>query len=288
MEIMFTGVCTHFWDNPAPGVQHRVVLPDATALRTGLLTGPFPQLLNPRDDLNNDPSNPSAWISYALLPHFPSIWMTAPDGSILQPPLSHPGLLEDGRLITPCILSLVDVTRGTIQHEKSFFETIRPLTEFFSSYVPSSEVLTGGRASAYFDLQGGTVQGVTRGAGAACVTVTVESGKSPALLLTPMVDTDLPFSEVTIPLLGNLNIRNDGLACNENSKYDYVLHYLTSVAGIPRALSAATPGMNDDDPCGPPQDALLKLIHETNYPNEIRHPAYMIETSASCSDSRYP
>src|SRR5258705_12854267 len=99
--------------------------------------------------------------------------------------------------------------------------------------------------------------------------------------------TDLGFTEVTIPLIGNLNISNGGLSCNQNSKYDYVLHYLTSVAGIPRALSAATPGMTDDDPCAAPQDALLKLINETNYPNEIK--AKMgIETSPSCSDSRYP
>jgi len=245
-------------------------------------------LLNPRNDLTNVPSNPSSWISYALLPHFPTIWMTASDGSVISPPLSHPGLLEDGRLITACTLSLVNVTQGTIQHELSFFETIHPLTEFLFGYIPSSDVLTGGRAAAYFDLQRGTVKGVTQDGGAGCVTVTVETGESPALLLKPMDMADLEFSEVTIPLIGNLHISNTGLGCNQNSKYDYLLHYLTSVAGIPRALSVATPGMEDDDPCAPAQAALVKLINERNYPNEIQLLTAAIETSASCSDSRYP
>src|SRR3954462_62336 len=103
LEIDFRGICTHFHHNFVPGIPHRVVLPKATDIFPGLLTGPFPELLNPP----HDPSNPDSWITYYLMPHVPIILI--PSISMADQPFNTPGLFAKtypGYLITPVRLQI--------------------------------------------------------------------------------------------------------------------------------------------------------------------------------------
>lgn len=283
MLINFFGVCTHFWNHFIPGIPHRVVLANATSLRTGLLTGPFPSLLNPP----GEPKDPSSWIHYALLPHFPIITQTLAEGSTV--PLSWPGLLDDGgRLITPSVLKITNAIPG-MTYDPAFTDNVASLASFLTDYVPSTDVLTGGRVSAYFDLTGGTISTVTRG-GVTRVTADVATTGTPQLEITPLSVAGLAFTNIPFEMTGPLNVFNFSLTCADSSKYDYLLHYLTAVGGIPHALDAVLPGMADADPCDDARVALQKLLNTTNYPHDI--PTIQlsddVDTSASCSDSRYP
>lgn len=286
MEINFFGVCTHFWNHFIPGIPHRVVLADATPLRTGVLTGPFPLLLNPVGDPNNNPANPSSWIHYTLMPHFPIITQTV-DG--ITTPLTWPGLLDEfGRLITPSVLKITNAIPG-VTYEPAFTDEVASLESFLTDYVPSTDVLTGGRVSAYFDLTGGTISAVTKPGGATRVTADVGTNGTPQLEITPLTVADLEFTNLAFEITGSsLNISNVGLTCSESSEYDYLLHYLTAVAGIPRVLDAPVPGMGDTDPCDDARIALQNLLNTSNYPHDIPKIQEDVDTSASCSDSRYP
>lgn len=288
MLINFYGVCTHFWNHFVPGIPHRVVLANATSLNTGLLTGPFPLLLNPPGDPNNNPANPASWIHYSLMPHFPIITQTFPDGPTL-PLRPVPGLLnDDGRLLVPSVLKITNAIPG-MTYDATFTDDVASLKTFLTDYVPSTDVLTGGRVSAYFDLTGGTIGAVTKEPGGATrVTADVGTVNTPQLEITPLTVVDLEFTNIAIEISGSLNVSNVGVSCANSSKYDYLLHYLTAVAGMPRVLDAALPGMADDDPCDDARVALRKLLDTTDYPHEIPKIQTDVDTSASCSDSRYP
>ena len=86
LEIHFKGICTHFHNNFISGFPHRVVLPNASHVVPGLLTGPFV----------DDPGNPDNWLPYVLLPHVPLISIeNLPSGDVS--PFTTPGLFaQDG------------------------------------------------------------------------------------------------------------------------------------------------------------------------------------------------
>jgi|GEM_PF-1047689 len=303
LTIDFRGVCTHFHHNFVPGVPHRVVLPNASAFMVGLLGVPTDQ----------NPIAP-AWQTYALLPHVPSLSV---DGEATPPLASlHALFADNGYLITPCQLQILNAIDDGVSYPPfttpapgdpsdpttSFLMTVPQLTTFVSTYTPSEDVIRQGRASAYFDIFAGRIDAFADGSEIR-VRATILTDGPPQLGITPLTPGDQPASGVIVTLapptgtppdspipitmrFGNIGACKDGI-----SNYDFLLHYLTDVAGIPRNLTASLPGMNEPDPC-PQEGALeiLKELFEHEFPRKF--PASLndafSETSASCSDSRYP
>jgi hypothetical protein len=250
-----------------------VVLPDATPLRMGLL----------------DPPQVSVgdWLPYTLLPHFATISMGGSAFTSL-------GILENGYLFTPSTLRIVNAveadTGPSLSYENSFLDLVPSLNDYVPDFGWSSDVVQNGRASAYFDIPAGTVSAseVKGSAGdkEIRVIVKIETVGPPVLKVTPF-GSDRQAVSFVLDEKAPLVIANSSLSCKDgDGKYDFLLHYLTSRAGLPRSLSQALPGMNSEHGCADPVKALQKLI-DAGYPEHIPNPQ-VSHLSAACSDSRYP
>lgn len=276
LTIQFTGACTNYWNNSIHGIPHRVVLPDAGPLRTGLLTGSFVQGAD-------DPLN---WLPYLIYPHFAFVTM----GDFQ---FTAPGLIDDGYLFTNSHLRIVNSLDKGLIYEDSFMN-VPSLTEFFTQYEPSDDVIVGGGAAAYFDILSGTFSAVTNGE-AISVQAKIETDGDPVLRITPMVTNDQPIATQAFTLTDTskpLVISNSSPVCPDGCDFDFLTHYLTGIGGIPRAMTLAPPGLTsttDGLPSVPDLTASLEKLKAAGYPGKkiSRWPVFF-ETSASCSDSRYP
>jgi hypothetical protein len=297
LEIHFRGVCTHFHHNFVPGVPHRVVLPNATAVNTGVLGWPI--------------EDPTEWKSFFLMPHVPVLSLDQPETW----PFPPDELFEKtGHLVTPSRMEILNATDSGISYPPpdavegsgSFLSLTPQLTTFFPQYVPSNDVLTGGRASAYFDLYAGEIIGHTDVADERVLASLTTDGP-PKLRVSPLATVDRTANPrtYTLPTVTSgglehvvLYVGNLGIGCADGiSNFDFLLHYLTAQMGIPRNLAAPTPGMDLVDLC-PPENvpAMLKELIEMGYPRHIKFPheddaekdTSYYEASAACSDSRYP
>lgn len=282
LVVNFRGVCTHFHHNYVPGIPHRVVLPDATPAIPGLLTGPW----------LSDPTDPGLWDSYLLMPHFPMIVTDPPEAASF----TTSGLIDIlGTVITPCRMEILNAIDPTVTYPDGvFMSNVPQLTTYFAGYTPSDDVVVNGRASAYFDISAGVISSDQSGANVH-VTATIQTDGPPQLRISALSTEGLPVPTVTFPLpssptssVSTLLIGNIGLVCDDGrSKYDFLLHYLTSTVRIPRSLTQATPGMSSGDLCpATPREALIKLA-DSGYP-KTPHFQADFDTSAACSDSRYP
>lgn len=293
LDIHFRGICSHFYDNVLPGVPHRVVLPDATAIRPGLLTGP--------DTLVKKSKDPMDWLMYVLLPHFAMVQCAT------APSLNVDGILLDGLIFTSARLVVSNVIETTVTYPPPEelpppsnpditylpFEDVPALHSFVSHYAYSNDVVLGGRASAYFDLYGGQVFAFQDGESKR-VAARVMTAGPPQLRITPLMIKDMPLPTTIIPLTSDpqtrhaeMIIANAAMSCIE-AEYDFLLHYLTSTAGIPRALKQTLPGMHGG---GLDMEEVLTVIKELltgKFPLPIPGPIEDIDLQASCSDSRYP
>ena len=132
----------------------------------------------------------------------------------------------------------------------------------------------------------------------------VTTNGPPQLRVAPLAIKDLPRDLAIIPLTTDENqlhstmvVGNSGLSCGSED-YDFILHYLTSASGIPRAITGRLPGMS-----GPTIDAqklpkdieeLLKEITELAHAGGFGRfgpktaDVMFIGEQASCSGSRYP
>lgn len=291
LDIHFRGVCAHFWNHAVPGIPHRVVLPDAGTLRAGLLS-----FANATDPTKSSP--------YFLLPHFAIVSMT--DQTFTQTGIVDAGVLSKG-----VHLRIANAVDNGITWDPSF-QQVAQLTTFLTDYAPSNDVVTGARAAAYFDIFSGTVSSFKDGDDVR-VKVSVETDGPPLLRISPMTPDDQALPSVPFTLGGidgpteALIIGNVSPFCLDGCDFDFLLHYLTDVSGIPRVLTTPAPGM----PGGPngsvinalaalgrkhdhhpdPVESLKKLI-ESGWPLKLLleelFPLEDFETSASCSDSRYP
>jgi hypothetical protein len=291
MQIWFRGVCTHFHHNVLPGVQHRVVLPDATPLRFGLITQP------------SEGSDPTT-NAYVLMPHVPHISVAAPFTMDFEIPNI---MTKDGYLYTKSRFEILNIIETTVTYPSnppinppsnppdpfgSFMDTVLPIASFVPHFDYSGEVALGGRASAYFDLSGGMITTYTETEGAVRVVVTITTDGPPQLQVTPFSTMAEPLPRAVLTLPGDpipsstsLLVGNVGPFC-EDGIYDYLLHFLTGTGGIPTSVSKVLPGLDEARDCIPPAEAVQKLV-DSGFPRSLPIIEF-VELMASCSDSRYP
>jgi hypothetical protein len=283
LTVEFSGVCTHFHHNYVPGIPHRVVLPDARSAIPGFLTGPF---------VGGSIDDPSAWLPYFLMPHVPIIALDPPPADPLFT-FATPGLIDEkGHFITPCRLEVVNASGTGISYPDGSFMTVPQLTTYFAAYVPSDDVIRNGRASAYFDISSGEIR-ATVNVSEIGVTATIDTDGPPRLRISAFSAVGLPIPEIVkdLPEVSGkttLLFGNNGLVCEDGrSQYDFLLHYLTSQQRIPRALTTTPPGLMTTDKCPKSIEASLELLKESGYPVTFDF-GMDFDTSAACSDSRYP
>jgi hypothetical protein len=305
LKIRFRGICTHF-RNVVPGIPHRVVLPMTEAIRVGTV---------------NAPATTSA--NYYLIPHFAFLTTrggpitdvtgilqsAANTGNILIEP-NNSYLIGAARMwVTNPINDLGQPEVGPPQYLASY-TTTKSLREFVPDYEYSEEVVQGGRAACYFDVFNGKIEsGLTDGA-ASSVSIKMltdgppqlmvmpiqplAAGTPPQLLtLTPDPPPDPPLDPPGVPTV-TLTVANLELNSGETNdpQFDYLLHYLTAKAGIPRVIAKMTPGMTDPRS----QNAAEFAQGIIGFANIISPPALLAaiakinveDVTPSCSDSRYP
>lgn len=273
--VDFYGICSHFL-GVVPGVPHRVVLPDAFAWRPGVIVQPEPAL-------------------YLLHPHFAFVV----DGE-RNPLVDVPGLIEDGWIVSPVRLEIVNASDDALDYPESdlgkaepFGALIPKLTSFTQSYAFDDGVVLGGRAACYFDISRGRVVAVFRGA-ARHARISMKTSGPPMLRVTPLMShrNDGPFF-TEIPVGSSLIVGNGGLSCKD-AQVDFLWHLTTDQSGIGQFLESmpfgysSLPKSFDADCAKKNFERLLDL----GYPGRLRllpgklHEAW--ETTASCSNSQYP
>ena len=273
LTLRFAGICSHF-RNVVPGVPHRVVLPDTTAVRFGLMRFPHEQA-------------PKA---YYLVPHFPTLLSDPATG------LGIPDVIaDDGTIMAALRLEVLNAIEQTVDYDDSYLDVPR-LQDFVQNYTFSEEVVMGERAAVYVDVTAGRVRSVTVDE-IVHVEIDITTDGDPQLRVTPFFSGQTVAEAVTKTLASQdgvceLVVRNmevDRQA--EDPPYDFLLHYLTARSGIPRVLDAATPGM------GSPVTTSKERVHEmllelaeivaTGGASAVPHLSEE-DLTPSCSDSRYP
>lgn len=266
LTITFAGICTHFY-NVVPGVPMRTVLPDASAVRFGAL--------------NIDANDP---VSYLLMPHVP--------------------LLIDVNNVTGNKVTVIAGAGLKIVNAAAVGNSrpTRPdggfsLTDYVQNFAYSQDVVLNGGAAGYFDISlAQSVTTVVTGNGTRTTVVKIETIGDPQLEITPfpgslMADTLLSTST-------NLFVTNndyDPLVADIN--FDFVLNYLVARGGIPKQLTAPTPGT-------PPNPTLLTPTNLGNLFQSLgayilaggaltieqllSHANNPVSLNESCSDSHYP
>jgi hypothetical protein len=255
LKVEFHGICAHFHGNVLPGIPHRVVIPDATPTRKGLVTMPL-----------DGEGVPLDWLDYTLLPHDTTIRMKDHN-------FDRAGLVSNGVLFTRSALRIENTICKRIRYCDSF-KQVPALTEFVKDFTPSVSTVLEGRAAAYFDFHSGVTFSSYKAGEEIRVVATVRTYGPPKLRITPFVAMSPPEDTKCYKLKSRcgepLVIANLADTCQKKVEdYDFLLHYLTEKGGIPRALTNRAPGM----PIPP------GTTGEYGKGSDL---------GAGCSDSRYP
>jgi hypothetical protein len=285
VNVIFHGVCTHFI-GVVPGVPQRVVLPDASALRLGFLHVP---------DAGTG--------SYALMPHFPILRLI---DTAVRDQITIASAIDRGNITNSVRLEIANAI-GPPPEPDLAGQGLPSLRSFVHDYVYSQDVVTGGRAAAYFDVHHAASETVAIFPnGAMEVVVAIETDGPPVLRATPffggtahefplLAGSDSPESV-------SLWVANQGMDCHtEENNYDFVLHYLTGRSGIPRDFTQMPFGL-ETGPLGlvPHQtfDQEADLLKTLDYPASLDTSCFQLQTdpvlgtmlitSAACSNSTYP
>jgi hypothetical protein len=274
LTLRFAGICSHF-RNVVPGVPHRVVLADTTAVRFGLMRFPHEQTLR----------------AYYLVPHFPTLLSDSATS------LGIPDVIgDDGTVLTGLRLEVLNAVEQSVEYDASYRDVPR-LQDFVQNYTFSDEVVLGERAAVYVDVYAGRVRSVTVN-GIVHVEIDITTDGDPQLRVTPFFSGQTVAEAVTKTLVSQddaceLRVRNMEVNRQaEDPPYDFLLHYLTARRGIPRVLDAATPGMGNQ-----PLTASKERVHQmlldlaeivasggaSTVPEIVEE-----DLTPSCSDSRYP
>ena len=292
LTVRFAGVCTHFRHGVVAGVPHRVVLPDASQIKTGLLTVRAVPVSHPKPAF------------YYLLPHFAQIEVAGADSAkLFVPPLVQDGApaMSQGDLLTGLRLQV----RNTIEREMVYRDDKTPkLLDYDPEYAISGDVVFGGRAACYFDFFGGNVSSLLVSGGAMQTIVQLTTDGAPELLVTPLASSHAPTRSFVLPLPVEENMTELSLVVKNlepmlvergdqmGGAFDFLLHYLTARGGIPQVISKVTPGMSLAALQAPSLEdfadalrALAALATPTDARRELRPPD---EVTPSCSDSQYP
>jgi hypothetical protein len=241
LTVHFRGICTHF-HGVVPGIPHRTVLPDASAARTGTIR------------IGDKPVKP-----YTIHPHFPLISTSS------KQIIDVEGLINEGKIIKGVRLEIVNVLDEALSY-KERYKQVPPLTKYVSNYVPSMDVVYGGRALCYFDFFAGLVSSEKKH-GERHATIRVRTDGPPILQVTPLV-VESPVSPAPICRLTleseELTFKNISHSCGEkSSKYDFLLNYLTAQAGIPHSVTLDFPVKEMRPDC---DEAELPMCSDTRYP----------------------
>ena len=227
LTIHFQGICAHF-RGIVPGVPHRVVLPDASALRRGTIVIEGESL------------------DYVLLPHFAyvsPVSPTSPSSEIARQAITVPGLIEKGHIYGGVRLEIVNAT-GPLQYvdvltpETGLYDVIPSLTVVDPLYFPSTETVFGGRALCYLDVFHGEIRSTVDGE-ARHARIDVTTKGTPLLQVTALTgDPGAPEPQIwTIPIdTRQLTIGNTGPQCPGSGDFDFLLNFLTANGGIPSRL----------------------------------------------------
>jgi len=279
VKVIFHGICTHFI-GVVPGVPHRVVLPDSSALQLGIVEVEASQG------------------TYFLMPHFPVLRM---QDAAVHEGINVEGAIERGNITDGVRLQIANARDTGGNHYGPEFNKVVPhVAEFVDRYVYSDEVVTGGRAGVYFDLWNATIEQWLPSV-SIDVVATIQTDGAPALLVTTFADghphrfdlaTD-PDAEV------RLWVANQGMDCDTPmNSFDFLLHYLTNRTGIPRHLKQPTPGMATpvDVVSHEVFDAGADKLKTLDYPNRFDVPCFSLAkiagaidiTSVACANSQYP
>jgi hypothetical protein len=296
LTIEFQGICAHF-RGLVPGVPHRVVVPDASATRLGLV----------------DVQGMTAPILYALMPHVAGIVVAKPDTEIELGPewrlkeqskFNIPDLMVLGAVIGGLRVQIANASQTALEYDKGYDE-VPSIREFVPYRNFSTDVVLSGRASLYFDFFAGTVRAEAVGHPrdpARRTVVTVDTDGPPVLLITPFFTAEeLSVSDprraesyrVTLDTeTHKLIVGNFDLPHAAAPGFDYLWHFTVMQGGIPRKLANFPPGME-----GAVIDemvladvlarhaAVLKRIKQTSPWWPI---VTLVGTEPSCSDSRFP
>lgn len=273
LTITCRGICTHFSDGFS-GVPHRVVLPDATAIRFGQVAVP-------------QPGGGDAIANYYTVPHFPFI---TPN------PLPDVTEKSDAFLLSRVRVTVVNAREPQwLTYDPSFKNLIRSVSEFVPDYVPSPEVVLGRRAACHFDVMRGRIRAEYH-YGVPVVVIEIETDGKPRLRVeafrndVPSFELPLADDEASI-VLANLEID----AHADVPQFDYLLHYLTDSAGMPRLLSLPTPGMPDQPPSQSDQQIATALTTLAGFIGglaptcaEVHQATMAMGVTVACADSRFP
>jgi hypothetical protein len=281
LTITFSGVCTHF--SAAIPDLHRVVLPNAAAFHLGILQMPP----------GGEP------VGYYLQPHLAIIQTSSSDVTFPGNPANPtvPNVMRDGYIYAGALLEVPNAS-GLLQYDESYWNDVRPLSDFVPEFIYSADVVLNKRAVCYFDVRHGVISAGSTPAGAVYVLITITTDGPPQLRLTPF-QTDIPVdisNYLVIDEQGNAAITVANIEIGdvtEDVPFDYILHYLTAQSGIPPALSSQTPGMFDWQPLSPSNlavalDSLANLVNNLG-PTADQAANFNADlVDPSCSDSRYP
>jgi len=299
LTLKFSGICTHFRNGVVPGVPHRVVLPDATRLQTGLITVQEP-----------DGSTPPP-VMYYLTPHFPSIKVVSHEVD-----LAVPGLIsKKGHILSGVRLQVINAVDGDMVEEDDDFPG---LTAFVPGYSYSSDVVLNGRAACYFDVFSGTLKTHPPlvPSGPRRVVITVKTDGPPELLVTPLISlgeqgksyrrllgTD-ESPDVTLKVRNVEEVLEGYFIAEDHGDFDFLLHYLTARGGIPQIIKEKTPGMPPGELQSVTKERMVQVLNEMasllndvgatavtsgfGYAGRRLRPIEDDDLNASCADSHYP
>lgn len=234
LEVIFSGVSTHFRNGVVAGIPHRAVLPDASHFFTDYISiGSADQLL------------------YYLNPHFAQLEIGSE-----QVDFTIPGLMTKNGYVRSGVRLQVGngIPNGDLRTTDCLMEK-QSLSTYAPSYEYSSDVVVGGRAACYFDFDYGCAKWLKPELPlipAWRFSITVETEGYPWLLVTPLNATaDAPsFTRLELGKSPHVTLRVKNVelhreeSADENlGEFDFLFHYLTARGGIPKRVVAKTPGL---------------------------------------------
>ncbi len=268
LSILFSGISCQF-HGVVPGVPMRAVLPNASAVRFGMVNVPDDRVVPPID----------RWVDYYLMPHVPFVT----DGTT-------PKMLAGAHL---------QVLNPSTDQGFSFVPGDGySLTRFVKDFAFSEDVVLNGNAACYFDVFYGKATTVGSGVAARSTLVTMETDGPPLLKITPFPGSPMAIDETPWEISeGNLWVSNiDYDASTEDRPFDFLLNYLVARGGIPKQLRQLTPGLINptDSTMEDIGDELIRLgafianggrLTQDKLRKLAMRPVPLNE---SCSDSHFP
>ena len=222
LNITFLGACVNLF-GIVPGVPMRTVLPNALAVRFGLIQVPW------RDDQIRN-------AEYYLMPHIATL-----NQRRFGPPMFLMGYH----------LTVANAKEQMLCREARGFS----LYEYLPKLELSASVVFEGNAMAYFDIYGGRVW--TEGSGnfePRVTRVSIKTEGTPRIRLTALpgniLAVPVQYIETNELFIGNLDYE----PALEDASFDFLLNYLVSRDGIPLRLDKRVPGM-------PEEPTELTMIH---------------------------